>query len=228
MLPTSGMPLTHTPMRTSLRPSPETPVWRVEATNAEPSTVEAIVRAAPTHKWQQGLLGRGQDDWLELEVMTCRDGKPGSVNRLLAQRNPTQAKPLAYYVSNALASSSSLTLATIAASRMTVYDCLDDARREVGLADYETRYWDGWHRHITLAMMAAAWKQTEYLQTTRRVNLKRWLAEHDMKIPDLVKHAKRADVKFDKNHLSAVLKGKRPFSDALAEKLKAAGVSVGG
>lgn len=201
--------------------SPETLVWPVEETNAEPSMVEFIVKGTPPTQWQPGLLGQGQDDWLELQVVPCRDGRPGFVHRLLAQRRPTQAKPLTYYLSNAPTSSSLMKLATMAASRMTVHDCLEVARREVGLADYETRYWHGWYRHITLAMIAMAWKQTEYLQATRRADLKQWLVEHDMKISALAKK-----ISADHNHLSDVLKGRRPFSDNLAVKLNQAGVTL--
>jgi SRSO17 transposase len=40
--------------------------------------------------------------------------------------------------------------------------CVEAARAEVGLADYEVRHWHGWYRHITLAMVAHA-----YLTFTR-------------------------------------------------------------
>ena len=30
------------------------------------------------------------------------------------------------------------------------------AKQEVGLADYEVRSWTGWHRHVTLALLAHA------------------------------------------------------------------------
>ncbi len=35
--------------------------------------------------------------------------------------------------------------------------CVEAARAEVGLADYEVRHWQGWYRHITLAMLANAY-----------------------------------------------------------------------
>jgi SRSO17 transposase len=34
---------------------------------------------------------------------------------------------------------------------------LEEARSEVGLAEYEVRYWPSWYRHITLALLAHAW-----------------------------------------------------------------------
>ena len=30
------------------------------------------------------------------------------------------------------------------------------AKQEVGLADYEVRSWTGWHRHVTLSLLAQA------------------------------------------------------------------------
>jgi SRSO17 transposase len=38
------------------------------------------------------------------------------------------------------------------------------AKGEVGLDDYEVRKWDGWHRHITLCLLAHA-----YLAVVRSV-----------------------------------------------------------
>jgi SRSO17 transposase len=37
-----------------------------------------------------------------------------------------------------------------------VEECFEAAKQEVGLADYEVRSWRGWHRHVTLAMLALA------------------------------------------------------------------------
>ena len=35
-------------------------------------------------------------------------------------------------------------------------ECFEAAKQEIGLADYEVRSWHGWHRHVTLAMLALA------------------------------------------------------------------------
>ena len=36
-------------------------------------------------------------------------------------------------------------------------ECFEEAKGEVGLDEYEVRRWDGWYRHITLAMLAHAY-----------------------------------------------------------------------
>ena len=40
------------------------------------------------------------------------------------------------------------------ASRYWIEDCFERAKGEVGLADYETRSWEGWHHHVTMSLMA--------------------------------------------------------------------------
>ena len=36
-------------------------------------------------------------------------------------------------------------------------ECFEEAKGQVGLDQYEVRRWDGWYRHITLAMLAHAY-----------------------------------------------------------------------
>ena len=48
------------------------------------------------------------------------------------------------------------TLVRVAGSRWTIESCFEAAKGEVGLDQYEVRSWTGWHRHVTLAMLALA------------------------------------------------------------------------
>jgi hypothetical protein len=41
-------------------------------------------------------------------------------------------------------------------ARWTVEQCLEEAKGEVGVDEYEIRSWHGWYRHITLSMLAMA------------------------------------------------------------------------
>ncbi len=47
-------------------------------------------------------------------------------------------------------------LAKTAGARWSIEGGFEAAKQEVGLADYEVRSWTGWHRHITLALLAHA------------------------------------------------------------------------
>ena len=48
-------------------------------------------------------------------------------------------------------------LVRVAGRRWTIEECLEEAKGQVGLDQYGVRRWDGWYRHITLAMLAHAY-----------------------------------------------------------------------
>jgi SRSO17 transposase len=74
----------------------------------------------------------------------------------------------AYYPAYGPAETPVHELIRIAGRRWSIEDCFEQAKGEVGLDEYEVRKWDGWHRHITLCLLAHA-----YLVVLRSV------AEHD-------------------------------------------------
>jgi SRSO17 transposase len=41
--------------------------------------------------------------------------------------------------------------------RWRIESCFEEAKGETGLDEYEVRSWTGWHRHITLSMLAHAY-----------------------------------------------------------------------
>jgi SRSO17 transposase len=66
---------------------------------------------------------------------------------------------LDYYLSCAAAAPLA-ELARVAKAEHRIEECLERAKGEAGLADYQVRNWPGWHRHQTLALLAA-WFLTE-------------------------------------------------------------------
>ena len=75
---------------------------------------------------------------------------------LLVRRSVADPSDLAYFVVFGPAGARLLDLARVAGRRWLVEECFEAAKQEVGLADYEVRSWRGWHRHVTLAMLALA------------------------------------------------------------------------
>ena len=96
----------------------------------------------------------------------CQAQRPGL---LPAAPSAIQLSP-AYYLSNAPADTPLLKLAEVAATRHTVEQCIEEAKGETGLDDYEVRYWHSWHRHITLSMMAHAWLAAVRCTATEKKN----------------------------------------------------------
>ena len=77
---------------------------------------------------------------------------------LLVRRSIADPEDLAYsyFVVFGPAGLRLLDLARVAGRRRLVEECFEAAKQEVGLADDEVRSWRGWHRHVTLAMLALA------------------------------------------------------------------------
>jgi len=60
-----------------------------------------------------------------------------------------------YYLSNAPAETPLAEFARVAKAEHRIEECLERAKGEAGLAQYQVRNWNGWHRHQTLSLLAA-------------------------------------------------------------------------
>lgn len=126
------------------------------------TTVQELVAHWPVSYWQrvavlEGEKGRITYDWACQRVVESRDKLPGPDAWLLVRRSVSDPTEIAYYLSNAPADTPLEKLAQVASTRYTVEQCIEEAKGETGLDDYEVRYWHSWYRHITLSMMAHAW-----------------------------------------------------------------------
>ena len=133
------------------------------AEDAPPAiTVKEVVDSWPESRWQTLTVAEGEKgllmyDWACRRVVEKCDGLPGRDAWLLARRSLSDPTDIAYYLSNAPADTLLLKLAQVASTRYTVEQCIEEAKGETGLDEYEVRHWHSWHRHITLSMMAHAW-----------------------------------------------------------------------
>ncbi len=126
------------------------------------TTAASVVAAFPAQQWERLTVAEGEKgpriyDWARIRVVETRDGLPGPDSWLLARRSVSDPEDISYYLSNAPVETSLLELAQVASTRYTVEQCIEEAKGETGLDEYEVRHWHSWHRHITLSMMAHAW-----------------------------------------------------------------------
>jgi SRSO17 transposase len=61
---------------------------------------------------------------------------------------------LKYSLSNAAAQTSATKLTKMQAQRFWIERAFQDAKSHVGMAQYQARQWQSWHRHMALVMMA--------------------------------------------------------------------------
>jgi SRSO17 transposase len=124
--------------------------------------VSEVVANLPAHAWKrlavmEGEKGPIQYHWARTRVVESRDRLPGPDVWLLVRRSLSDPKQLAYYLAYAPTRTSLEALVRVTSSRYTVEQCIEEAKGETGLDEYEVRFWHSWYRHITLSMMAHAW-----------------------------------------------------------------------
>jgi SRSO17 transposase len=119
----------------------------------------ALAQALPPRAWRRLSAGAGAKgerlfDWARLQLVRLQ--APPWEHWLLVRRSIADPEDLAYFVVFGPATARLIDLARAAGRRWRVEECFEAAKQEVGLADYEVRSWHGWHRHVTLAMLALA------------------------------------------------------------------------
>jgi SRSO17 transposase len=131
--------------------------------------VSEIIASLPTSAWKRLAVVEGEKGmityhWARVRVVESRDQLPGPDVWLLARRSLSAPDKLAYYLAYAPPKTGLATLVQVASSRYTVEQCIEEAKGEAGLDEYEVRFWHSWYRHITLSMMAHAWLASIKLQ----------------------------------------------------------------
>ena len=129
--------------------------------------VDAWAAKLPPEAWHRLSAGEGAKgprlyDWA---YMPYRGGAPpGWATGLPIRRKLDEPDDLAFYLTLAPEGTDLADLVRVAGTRWTIEACFEAAKGEVGLDQYEVRSWTGWHRHVTLAMLAHA-----YLTVIRKV-----------------------------------------------------------
>ena len=137
--------------------------------------VDAWCTALPASSWERVDVRDGEKGPLVVEAVKCRvrarseTGGEGPEELLFITRalQSDQTYKIDYYLSNAGYDVPLSELSRVAKAEHRIEECFERAKGEAGLGDYQVRNWPGWHRHQTLAMLAA-WFLTE--ETRRKKN----------------------------------------------------------
>ena len=113
--------------------------------------------------WHRLAAGRGSKgprlyDWARARLNRLQS--PPWDHWLLIRRSISDPADLAFYVTFAPHATGLAELAAVAGLRWTIEECFQSAKGaakgETGLDHCEARSWHGWHRHMTLSMLALA------------------------------------------------------------------------
>lgn len=121
--------------------------------------VDAIAGELANENWLrlsvgEGLKGPRVYDWAAGSFGALTES--GLRRWLLIRRSVEKPGELAYYLCLAPEAATVRDLAVAAGRRWGIECCFEAAKQETGLDEYEVRSWPGWHRHITLSMLALA------------------------------------------------------------------------
>jgi SRSO17 transposase len=121
--------------------------------------VAEVAATLPAGSWQalqvrEGAKGPLVFEFAAVRVWAVRHRRPGPPIWLVIRRSLEAEPEVKYYVSNADAETPPEVLGLVACSRHRVEDFFEDCKSYLGMAQYETRSWIGWHHHMTLVGLA--------------------------------------------------------------------------
>jgi SRSO17 transposase len=119
--------------------------------------VEDWLEDVPAKAWRRLSAGDGAKgprlyDWAYLPYRSL--AAAGWQKGLLIRRSLAEPDKLAFYLTLSPAATRLEELVQVAGMRWAIEACFEAAKGEVGLDQHEVRSWTGWHRHVTLAMLA--------------------------------------------------------------------------
>ena len=129
-------------------------------------TAAAIANTLEPSAWRRLSAGAGSQgerlfDWAylelaDLEAAEYNETLSGLWTRgLLIRRNITDGE-LAFFATWCPAGTPVAVLVNVEGQRWAIEDSFETAKNELGLDHNETRSWHGWHRHVSLVMLAFA------------------------------------------------------------------------
>lgn len=146
--------------------------------------VEQLLTRLPKTSWMRATVKEGSKgpivcDFAFVRVTEQRSGLPGVRLWLVIRRNLADPSVVKFYFCNAPETTDPLELVRMCGMRWPVELCFEEGKTELGMDQYETRSWQGWHHHMSLAIVAhhflvwvrVRWKERAPALTLAQVRL---------------------------------------------------------
>ena len=120
-------------------------------------TMEQRSDELPEGAWREITVAEGSQgprsyEFSAQRVRPTSRRKPGEIHWAIYRRNLDGSEPR-YYLSNAPEDTPLETLAYVGGSRWRIETEFETEKSDVGLDEYETRTWSGWHHHVALCLL---------------------------------------------------------------------------
>ena len=140
--------------------------WSWSTKLAVAGTAAEIAETLDAAGWQRLSAGSGTKgerlyDWTYLELADITAAEfgadlPGTWTRGLLIRRNLADENLAFFTTWCPAGTGIEMLVKVEGTRWAIEDAFETAKNELGLDHNETRSWHGWHRHVSLVVLAFA------------------------------------------------------------------------
>ena len=121
--------------------------------------VDELLWRLPKTAWTRTTIKEGSKgpivcDVAFVRINEARNGLPGARQWLIMRRNVDDPRVVKYYLSNAPETIATAQLARMCGVRWPIELTFEVSKDELGMDQYETRSWQGWHHHMVLVMLA--------------------------------------------------------------------------
>ena len=132
-------------------------------------SAKEIASVLPASAWRplklrEGAKGPVVSEYARVRLWAKRHKEAGPPIWLMFQREIDRPQVVRSWVSNAGEAVSLETLAEVASQRIRIEQFFEEAKGEVGMADYEARAWTSWHHHMSLVALAHLFMTTLRLE----------------------------------------------------------------
>jgi SRSO17 transposase len=139
-------------------------------------SVAALAADLPEGAWQrlqvrEGAVGPLVFEFAAVRAWAVRRRQSGPPIWVLIRRSLEATPEVKYYVSNGEAETALSVMALVACTRHQIEDFFEDTKGYLGLAQYETRSWVGWHHHMTLVGLAHLFVSVTRLRLKKKVRV---------------------------------------------------------
>ena len=151
---------------------PVEPEWTTPVYRGRGGPPKPRLKAGQRQTMQERSFELPEDAWREITVAQGSQGprsylfsaqrvrptsrrRPGEIHWAVYRRNLDGSEPR-YYLSNAPEDTPLETLAYVGGSRWRIETEFETEKSDVGMDEYETRTWAGWHHHVALCLLAGA------------------------------------------------------------------------
>jgi SRSO17 transposase len=109
------------------------------------------------YRMLEGAKGSLVADFVAFRAVAVRDKLPGPEVWVLLRYKvlgPDDEPKVKFYLSNAPADTPLEELVRVAGMRWPIESSFEEGKGELGMDEYEMRFWVGWHHHMTLVILA--------------------------------------------------------------------------